>query len=205
VRAEHGEAVLLMSDVEAVVLAAGLSSRCKEYKLSLPLGGRSLIEQTVRRALEHAAHVYVVIGHQDEVVRGLLAGYERVTCVLNEDYALGMFSSVRVGLAQVRAERILFTPGDIPLVSAEVYAALLASQAPVAIPTYQGRKGHPVFLTRPVVAAALAAPPEATLRDVLSAFDGELVPVADETILLDVDTLEDYQRAVRLLTARERA
>jgi len=116
-----------------------------------------------------------------------------------------MFTSVQAGLAASTRQRVFLTPGDIPLVGGPVYSALLASTASVAIPTYQGRKGHPVLLRREVVQDALHAPADATLRDVIQRWDFESVPVDDAAILWDMDTEADYQRIQEQFRARRRA
>lgn len=198
------EADVRTPDVEAVVLAAGLSSRFGAFKLAQPLGDRSVIEQALAGMGAHVHRAIVVVGHRDEVVRSLLSHVEWACCVANPDYRSGMFSSVRAGLAHTRAERVFLLPGDIPLVGAAVYGALLTCDAAVAIPTFNGRKGHPVLLRRDVVLDALRAPADATLRDVIGTWGFAAVPVEDEGILWDVDVPADYQRIVERLSARQR-
>jgi len=192
-------------DVEAVVLAAGLSTRFGAPKLVQPLGGGTVIEQTLRGMGACVRRAIVVVGEQDEALRSLLAGRERVVCVSNSDYGPDMFDSVQAGLAATTAGRVFLTPGDIPLVGEPVYRALLASGAHVAIPTYRGRKGHPVLLGRDVIHDVLAAPAGATLRDVIGRWGFEPVPVDDEAILWDIDTQTDYWRIREQYTSRQRS
>jgi len=192
-------------EAEAVVLAAGLSSRFGAFKLAQPLGDLTVIEQTLLGMKPWVCRAIVVVGWRDEVLRSLLAGRERVVCVLNPNYQAGMFTSVQAGLAASTRQRVFLTPGDIPLVGGPVYSALLASTASVAIPTYQGRKGHPVLLRREVVQDALRAPADATLRDVIERWGFESVPVDDEAILWDIDTEADYQRIQEQFRSRRRA
>lgn len=185
-----------MVDVEAVVLAAGMSSRCPAYKMTLPLCDHTLIEYTIAALAPWVDRVWVVTGWRGETVRTALASHAQVCCIHNDEYSTGMFSSVRVGLAATRASRVFVQPGDIPLVSGAVYSALLESDRPVAIPVYRGHKGHPVLLRREVVEAVLRAPADSNLREALSPWGYDAVTVDDEGILLDVDTMADYQRLV---------
>jgi molybdenum cofactor cytidylyltransferase len=129
-------------DVEGVVLAAGLSRRSGQFKMALPLGDKTLIEVTIDGMLPFVDRVIVVVGWLAERLRVLLAGRRNVDLVYNERYREGMFSSVRAGIAQVRAARFFLLPGDQPLVQAEVYARLLTAEGAIAIPTYHGKKGH---------------------------------------------------------------
>lgn len=187
---------MVSASVEGVILAAGLSRRAGQYKMTLPLGDRTVIEHTLAGMAEVVERIYVVIGHQAKRLRELLAGRPRVELVMNEDYQSGMFSSVKAGIARVRAERFFLLPGDHPLVEANVYRALLRSDGEIVIPTFQGRKGHPVLLRSGLIPEILAQPPDATLRDYIARKGHVTVEVADEGILLDIDTLDDYHALV---------
>jgi molybdenum cofactor cytidylyltransferase len=182
--------------VEGVVLAAGLSSRAGGYKMEMPLGDKALIERSIEGMLVVASRILVVVGWKAERVRELLAGYPQVEIVLNEAYQEGMFSSVKAGLAQVRAERFFLLPGDHALVGATVYRQLLTVTGDIVIPTYQGRKGHPVLMRGELVPEILGQPPGSILRDYVNRKGYTLVEVDDEGILIDVDTPADYDAVV---------
>lgn len=84
---------------EAVVLAAGRSSRMGKTKALLEIGGVAALER-VAASLRAAGveRMVVVTGHEREV---LLPTLERLSLqhVDNPDYDTGMFSSVQVGVA----------------------------------------------------------------------------------------------------------
>ena len=63
----------------------------------------------------------------------------------------------------------------------------------LVIPSFQERRGHPWLVARPLWPEILALPTSTTPRQFLNAHTGqvEYVP-ADESILLDLDTPEDY-------------
>jgi molybdenum cofactor cytidylyltransferase len=106
--------------VGAVVLAAGRSSRmAPANKLLMPLGDRPVIRQVVQTALKAGLDpVTVVSGHDREEVLAALAGLP-VRIVSNDDYAEGLASSLRAGVAAiaVEVEAALCLLGDMPLVS----------------------------------------------------------------------------------------
>jgi len=185
-----------VTDVEGVVLAAGLSRRSGRFKMTLPLGDKTVVEVTIDGMLPFVDRVIVVVGWQAERLRTLLAGRPDVDLAYNERYREGMFSSVRAGIARVRAGRFFLLPGDQPLVQAEVYTRLLLAEGAVAIPTYHGKKGHPVLLDSGLVPEILAQPAEGTLRDCIQAEDCTTVEVEDEGILIDLDTADDYAAIV---------
>jgi molybdenum cofactor cytidylyltransferase len=110
-----------------------------------------------------------------------------------------MFSSVRAGVAEVHAASFLLLPGDLPLVGPAVYQQLLATPGGIVVPAFRGRRGHPVlFRGAEHRDAILAQPPGATLRDYVEISGSVTVDVADEAILMDLDTPADYD-ALRAL------
>jgi len=181
------------AQVEGVVLAAGLSSRCGgRYKMALPLGDKTVIEQSIAGMYGLVSRIWVVVGWQADEVEQLLCGYDKVELVSNPDYAAGMFGSVRVGVARVRARRFFLQPGDCPLIPARVYKQLLAAPGEIVIPTYGHKRGHPVLFDGKLASEILAQPADSTLRDYVHAKGYNTVPVGDRGILLDIDTLQDY-------------
>jgi molybdenum cofactor cytidylyltransferase len=178
---------------EGVLLAAGLSTRSGRYKMALPLGDRTVIQHSVENMYEIVDRVWVVVGWRAAEVRALLAPYTKVECVLNQAFRRGMFSSVQVGLAQTSARRVFLQPGDCALISPEVYRQMLLVEAEIVLPTFGGKKGHPVLLNRSAIDEILALPDDAILRDAIQARGYATVEVQDEGILLDLDTPEDHK------------
>jgi molybdenum cofactor cytidylyltransferase len=187
--------------IAAVVLAAGLSSRMGMLKPLLPLGSSTALERVVR-SLQAAevAPVIVVTGHEGEAVAPLL---ERlgVTRAHNAGYESGMFSSVRTGVAALPEDIDAFfvLPVDCPLVTPRVLS-LLSRQFQSAgkglvYPTCFGRRGHPPLISAQYVRSLLDADPASHLRAFLAhhAADEVEVDVRDLTVLMDMDTPEDYR------------
>ncbi len=193
----------MTDEVEGVILAAGLSRRSGRYKMTLPLGDKTVIERSLEGMYDLVSRIIVVVGWQAEALQRLLAPYAKVECVLNEAYAEGMFSSVKTGIARVRALRFFLHPGDIPLVSKAVYQQLLTVRQDVVIPTYGTRKGHPLLLSSRLIPEILAQSPAAALRDVIIRNGFTLLPVSDEAILWDLDTAQDYEALLQQQNSRK--
>ncbi len=184
--------------VDGVVLAAGLSTRAGQYKMALRLGDKTLIEHGIAGMAPVVERIIVVGGHRIELLREILASYAQVEVVHNAAFHEGMFSSVQAGLKHVQAERAFLLPGDYPLVSTDTYQRLLEVSGDVVIPTYGGRKGHPVLLSASSIAEILRQPGTSTLRDCIRQIGSVTVSVEDEGILLDVDDLDDYEIVKRV-------
>src|SRR5262245_4122608 len=90
--------------VAAVVLAAGRSTRMGAInKLIAQIGGKPLVRIAAEQAIaSHAGPVIVVTGHEREKVEAVLNGL-KVRFVHNPDYAEGLGTSLRVGIAAVPA------------------------------------------------------------------------------------------------------
>jgi molybdenum cofactor cytidylyltransferase len=190
-----------MYNCEGVILAAGLSTRAGSFKPELPLGDRTVIQRAVESMAVVARHIYVVVGWKAERVQELLEAYPQVVLVPNPYYREGMFSSVQAGIAHVRADRFFLLPGDHPAVHEQTFHRLLLAPGEIIIPTYRGRKGHPVLIDSQCVPEIRAQPTHSSLRDFIAMRGSTTVEVQDRGILLDVDTPEDYQALLATLAS----
>ena len=107
-----------------------------------------------RRSPRVRSPVIVVTGHQRERVERALAGLP-VTFVHNPDFAEGLSTSLKTGIAAVPAEAdgAIVSLGDMPQVSAKLIDRLIAAFDPergalVVIPTIGGKRGNPVLWAR---------------------------------------------------------
>lgn len=141
-----------------VVLAAGAGRRFGGPKALVRFRGRTLVERAAALLADGGcAPVVVVLGAAAAEVP-VPAG---ARAVVNPDWATGMGSSLRAGLAAVPGRDVVVTLVDTPLLGAESVRRLVAAGAGTgaAVATYGGEWGHPVLLS-----AAAAAEVAATAR-----------------------------------------
>lgn len=197
------------SAVAAVVLAAGRSSRMGSAKPLLPLGGRSVIEHVVA-TLDAAGlgPIHVVVGHGGEAIARALSA-TRAVVVDNPDYDLGMYSSLRAGIASLPSsvDGALLLPCDVPAVRAATFARIAdagVARGAILHPTFRGERGHPPFLPRSLFAEILAGDGDGGLRALLARHAGEAAEVAvfDRACLHDMDHPADYARLATALPHR---
>jgi molybdenum cofactor cytidylyltransferase len=179
--------------VEGIILAAGLSSRAKTFKMTLEFNNKTIIENTIDGMLGFCKRIVLVGGHRIENLMPIAAKYDRVELVLNEGFEEGMFSSVLKGLSHIRGDKFFLTPGDYPLIDPEVYGELLKQEGEVVIPIFEGRRGHPILFESRVIKEIIGSVKYSNLREYIRDKNPVLVPVSCRGILMDVDTLEDYQ------------
>ena len=194
--------------IPAIVLAAGRSSRMGRAKATLPVaGGDSFLTRIVRTLLDAGVDdVVVVVGHDAEAivsdftVTGLPARF-----VVNREYDRGQLSSLVVGLGVIDrpgVTAVLVTLVDVPLVSAATVRAVLdryrTTHAAVVRPTSGTRHGHPLLIDRSLFAELRAADPTAGAKPIVRAHasaQGD-IDIDDEGAFTDIDTAEDYARAI---------
>ncbi|MEH7503028.1 nucleotidyltransferase family protein [Neobacillus drentensis] len=188
--------------MEAIVLAAGYSSRANAFKMTLPLGQMSVLEQTISKFEGLCSRVIVVAGFKPELIKEEIAKicYKnafsfQIKFVYNEDFNQGMFTSIQRGCNEVNAPTFFITPGDCPLVKIETIQLIANHKGNVVIPSFNYKGGHPIKLSSEVKQKILETNPESNLRMVLNGYEKEYINVDDPGVLMDVDTLEDFQKA----------
>lgn len=193
-----------MSKIEAVVVAAGLSSRASGWKPGFKIGGLTVIERCILGMVPFCSRIIVVGGLRFDCLKELLPKqkYPMVELVYNRDYRKGMLTSVREGFRRVRTDRFFFIPGDYPLVSTRVYQALLQVEAEVVIPSFEGVTGHPVLFETYIAKELLLMPQCPSLREFIQICNTCIVEVNDPGVLMDIDMPEDYLEAVRYYDSR---
>ncbi|MBT2700413.1 nucleotidyltransferase family protein [Bacillus sp. ISL-40] len=189
--------------MEAIVLAAGYSSRANAFKMTLPLGQMSVLEQTISKFEGLCSRVIVVAGFQAEIIQEEMVKLNsknaysfQIKFVHNEDFNQGMFSSIQKGCNEVTAQTFFITPGDCPLVKKETVQLLAKHKGKVVIPSFNYKGGHPIKLSSEVKQKILETNPESNLRVILGGYEKKYMNVDDPGVLMDVDTMEDFQKAI---------
>jgi CTP:molybdopterin cytidylyltransferase MocA len=161
--------------VAAVVLAAGEGRRMGGPKALARLQGRPFLERCVEALRRPGVErVLAVLGHQADRVRDEVALPPETVLIVNAQWAGGMLGSVHAGLDAAEAhgcDAVLLHPVDHPLVEPETVDAVvaaLAGGAVIAVPSYQGRRGHPGGYARAAWPALRRAAPERGARAVMA-------------------------------------
>jgi molybdenum cofactor cytidylyltransferase len=184
--------------VAAIVLAAGRSTRMGgPNKLLAEIGGRPLVRIVAEQALaSRAAPVIVVTGHERAKVEAALAGL-KVRLVHNPDYAAGLSTSLKAGLAALppHVDGAIVCLGDMPQVTAALIDRLAEAFDPergalVVVPTIEGKRGNPVVWSRRFFPDLMALEGDVGARHLIATYADVVaeVPVEDAAALTDVDT-----------------
>ncbi len=191
----------------AVILAAGESSRMGFPKALLPYRGVTFLESLAGLLAGFSPArlepLLAVLGHDSDRILSSVHLPAGVRVLHNRDYHLGQLSSLQHAvraLAGSSAAGLLVAPVDHPCVSGEVIDALLtvfaAEDPEVIIPTFQGRRGHPVIFAERLFPELLEAPLEQGARAVVHRHAVRELNVDDAGILADIDDPEVYRRLI---------
>ena len=186
--------------IAAVVLAAGRSTRMGgPNKLLAEIRGRPLVRIVVDEAVaSHAKPVIVVVGHERGEVEKALAGLP-VQFVHNPDFAQGLGTSLKAGIAAVPAEAdgAIVCLADMPQVDASLLNRLIAAFDPdrgalIVMPTAEGRRGNPVLWSRRFFPDLMAIEGDVGARHFIGRYSEAAVevPLEGKAALVDVDTPE---------------
>lgn len=180
--------------IAAVVLAAGASRRLGSPKQLAMLGDETLLERAVRLArAAGCSPVIVVLGAEYKQVLAN-CGLGDAVPVIHDKWEEGMGSSIRLGVRACEdAAGVVVMTCDQPAVTVE-HLQLLMRGPEVNASRYAGRKGVPAFFPERYFGELEALNGDVGARDLLRSAEAvELVGGE-----LDVDTLEDLERAREL-------
>jgi molybdenum cofactor cytidylyltransferase len=193
--------------VFAIVPACGHSTRMGRPKLALPLGGSTVIGRVVSTLQSGGVErIIVVVGpHVGDLIP--LAQTAGADVLALPDPTPDMRTTVARGLDWIETrfrpapdDWWFLAPADHPAFAPSVVSNLLAAardaRHSIIVPTHNGRRGHPTLLRWRHAAGIRGLPADSGINCHLRAHTHEVLelPVADASILANLDTPEDYAR-----------
>ena len=190
-----------------VILAAGQSSRMGRPKALLPWRQGSFLSSAIQALSPFSDLVIVVAGSNAEDIRPTVDSLGAFL-VVNPEPERGQFSSLQVGVQDVLnrgRDSAILTLVDRPAPELTTVSYLrdqflrrINEGAWGVVPSFEGRHGHPIFVTRELIGAFLDAPPGSSARDIQHQHQDRIVyaEVSDPLVAANIDTPEDYQKLV---------
>jgi len=202
--------------VAGIILAAGAAQRFGEgigqprAKQLLPWRGEPLVRHVARVALASGLDpVIVVTGAFEAEVRQALAGLP-VQFAHNSSWLEGQSQSILAGLRFCTGDRSIaesaggavFMLADQPQIPPTLVRLLIeqhaGSLAPIVAPLVAGWRANPVLFDRSTFRELMSLSGDVGGRSLFQRYPVSWVPWLDESVLLDVDTPEDYERLQQL-------
>jgi molybdenum cofactor cytidylyltransferase len=190
--------------ISAVILAAGASTRMGTQKLLLPLGGEPLVRCTARQVCDAGFdEVLVVLGHAHEKTLAALDGLP-IRHAINAQYESGMGSSFRTAIEHLRdSDAAMFALADQPFVTTNEYRTVLDTyrrQSPPIISVRYGDVMAPPHLFEKEFFPELAQLQHGARSLLQKYHERATILRFSADLLMDIDTPEDYERALSRLS-----
>ena len=192
--------------ISAVILAAGESRRMgKQNKLLLPVGGESLLFKLVKSVCaSDVGQVLVVIGYEADKIRLELKDLP-LSFVYNPNFSEGMTTSIKSGVKEVSpdCDGLLICLADMPFIKTSDINKLIRAyvlnrikeKRLIVVPVFKGQQGNPVLFSSEFRNDILEHKKGSGCRGVIMNYPESVkeIEMDNDNMLLDVDTLEDYQ------------
>lgn len=188
----------------AVILSAGASTRMGRPKALLPYREGTFLEHLIQVTRDPRIGITrVVLGAGAENIQSVAKLADSLV-VVNHEWELGQLSSVWAAvrsLEGIETDGIILCPVDHPLVSARLVSELVdrfyETKKAIMLPTYKGKRGHPVIFSSRLFGELLAAPAEMGARTVVWAHAADVleVPTDEEGVILNLNDPDMLKRA----------
>jgi broad specificity phosphatase PhoE/CTP:molybdopterin cytidylyltransferase MocA len=202
-----------MSEISAIILAAGYSSRMGDFKPLLDIGGKPAVVVLLRSIIEAGVrNIIVVTGHNSDALEHALQSHlpnvlgSAIRTIHNARYADGMFTSIQTGIRATycrETDGLLLFPVDVPLVPPhvieDIISAWKASPRSFVAPCYRGKKGHPLLIPAQYAREILAHDGTDGLKAITDRYDDRLIRLEtmEEAVVMDMNTQESYAELLR--------
>lgn len=192
----------------AVILAAGFSERMGTPKPFLRINNKTFLEGIIENLKK--AGVDEIITILNPLHKDILKNIDikNTHICYNPHAEQGQFSSLKIGIEYISPDAAAFFMClvDYPLVKLETYISLLEAKKEkkpyIVIPKYQERKGHPVLFSADFLSIIKSAPLSYTAKNIVNMYANSVIfiDVDDKGILSDIDTKDEFDKAIKSTT-----
>lgn len=190
--------------IGCILLAAGRSTRMgPRNKLLEEVGGTAMVRRVAEALVASRARpVVAVTGHMASEVGSALSGLD-IEIVHNPDYAQGLSTSLKAGLAAlpVGLDGLVVALGDMPGIRPDLIDRMISAFAPkegrsIIVPVFGGKRGNPVLWGAEFLHEMRQASGDTGAKHLIGAHAEKVVELdlGTDAVLLDVDTPDALQR-----------
>ena len=171
-------------------------------KAMLDAGGITFIERVIQSLRDGGCEQVLVSLPTSKGPISAKAKENGAMVITNHCPAEGPIGSLRVALRTLSlgVDGVAFCPVDYPLLRADTVLTLIeemeSQNAPITIPIFQGKRGHPVIFQKTIFDELLNGHlPQGAKTVVHRHLDvASLVPVEDEGVVIDINDIKDYRK-----------
>ena len=187
----------LLNNVGAVILAAGESRRMTKPKPFLRYNSKMrFIDKIIDEYREFGINNIVIVVNNKIFPR--LNIDDSISVVLNQHLKYERFYSIKLGLDKFLNRNFCFIQNvDNPFVNQDVLRQLYLNRISdgCTVPVFNELGGHPILLGRKVIKKiAYSESNNINFKELLTEFKSRRVEVNDNSILININTPEDYKK-----------
>ncbi|MCC3862886.1 NTP transferase domain-containing protein [Terrisporobacter petrolearius] len=190
-------------NISGLIVAAGLSSRMKDFKPLMKVENKPLIINTINSLKQSGIEdINIVVGYKGEDIENCVKN-QNVNIIYNNKYeSTFMYDSFKLGLNKMKnsCDAIIFLPGDVGFVSKYTIDLLIQEiskkESKIVYPVYRNIIGHPPIISWKCFDYLLSYNGKNGLKGGLDYFERESkeVDTPDKFILCDMDYKEDFYK-----------
>lgn len=196
---KHSENDEAAQNVGALILAAGVSERMKTPKALLVYHDMTtFIEKIAVTYLDWGCKKVVVVVNKmiEGDVRRIIKPFSNISLIVNDCLDYGRFYSLKTGLAEFSNTDWCFVQNvDNPFITGEILTMIYHKRHPDenVVPVYKEKGGHPFLLPSSLIKEVRnVIENPVNLKDVLRSMPTRKVEIADENILININTTDIY-------------
>jgi len=184
-----------------IILAAGESTRMGSPKPLLKSGDKTFLEIAVETLKDQVSPLLAVLGHEAEAIQTAHPSLS-VTFITNPAYREGQITSLQFGIRHLidqktSCEGVVVSLIDHPGVSQGLVRQLTRifkqTEPPIALPVYQGHRGHPVIFSANLFQEILALNLSQGVNEIIHKYVGKVCELSttESSILKNINRPED--------------
>lgn len=183
-------------------MAAGESKRLDSPKQLLKWGNEYLINHVIKIAVSsNIQQLHVVLGSRIEQIQPIINDKNAII-VRNPDWQSGLSSSIKAGLSMIddKINGVFILLVDQPFLTAELLNRMIdrfsKTKAQAIVPRVNGQQYNPVLFSREVFRDLMTINGDKGAKAMLRQFSIEWVDWPDRKLMMDIDSIDDYQAAL---------
>jgi len=190
--------------IAAVLIAAGESSRLKKFiKQLIPWKGQPLIAYILNVILGSGlSPIHVILGAHSNRIMPVIENFP-IKIIRNPDWREGKGTSISLGIQSLpeNVSAAMIFVVDQPFLSTELIHTILKEfrtnqDVEIIAPFYRKIQSNPVLFTKKVFPDLIKLQNESGGKDIIGKYAVKKIQWNDKRILIDIDTLEDYEAAL---------
>lgn len=188
-----------------VILAGGYSLRMNYPKPYLLYSGKTFLQTIVERYVNIGFKNIIVVMNNDfcskEWNSFLKPIRSHARIIVNNHPERGRLYSLKLAATELKDVDFCFIQNvDNPFLTEKTIFTLWINrnEKGYAVPTFKGKGGHPVLVSNLVIKYLLSQDRnDNTLKEVLNRFNKRIVETDDETLLININTMKDYEKYIQ--------